>query len=771
MQPQTYPRYPSLFSLRPAALPVTALLWALLVAMAIGTTGQAQGSPELILESAGVQLFLDSGHLRLERSGVLMAEVQAIEFNFNGPKSITLGMHTADHVSLHAVYPAAVQYGDGSSEQEADIEISRIDGGIRFHAKPVWASNAAVRLRDLDDHFFGVVERLYPNNRHSPDLRGAVMDIDAQGDGSQYHENYASAWSAFYMTTRGYASFFDSFSKGRYRLGVEGETELYHRTGELDWYVLFGRDGDEILRAYYRVIGAPKAPPLWALGPVGWRDENSGAAQVLEDVRHLSEMHIPFTAWWIDRPYSDGANAWSKMNFNAKFVDPGKWVATLARDYDLKLMTWIAPMTFGDHDFPALLPGETSYMDLSAPEARQEFGRRLAVGQYAYGVHGHKMDRGEEYFPEMAHWKDGTGDNEARNKYIYLYAKTTHENLARAWGDDEFNFARAAIHRTQPYLSAVWGGDSRGTWDGLAGNLANAIRCGFMGFPVWGGDTGGYFGGHIDKELYARWLQWAVWEGFFEIKLDNFSGTPPDRVPWAYDEQLQSAFRRACELRMQLLPYIFSLARTSGTHGVLMKPLAYVWPDNPETYAIGDEYLFGPAFLVAPITAPGGQRSVYLPAGNWYEFQGPAAYPGGRTVKLTVPFDRIPVFVRGNSIYVTGAMAIGNQRFWSKGTRPELVIHATPGGVGDNVAFEFVDYLDQNQAKTIRLNRTASGIQITAPALSLNGELEVRCDAAAVATLNGRKVRAVYDGIQHQARIAFASGQPLDCRIEWEGRP
>ena len=70
-----------------------------------------------------------------------------------------------------------------------------------------------------------------------------------------------------------------------------------------------------------------------------------------------------------------------------------------------------------------------------------------------------------------------------------------------------FNSSRAAFHRSQPYLSALWGGDSRNNWYGMAGNMANAIRCGFMGFPVWGNDTGGYLGeGKIDELLYIRRL-------------------------------------------------------------------------------------------------------------------------------------------------------------------------------------------------------------------------------------------------------------------------
>lgn len=290
-----------------------------------------------------------------------------------------------------------------------------------------------------------------------------------------------------------------------------------------------------------------------------------------------------------------------------------------------------------------------------------------------------------------------------------------------------------------------------------------------MGFPVWGTDVGGYFGGRIDEELYARWLQWGAWNGLFEIKLDDLNGQGADRPPWVYGPKLQAAFREAAGLRMRLLPYIYSLARTSARHGVLMKPLAYVWPADPATHAIWDEYLFGPAFLVAPLTAPGGRRQVYLPEGIWHEFADPTrAYVGGRTIEVTAPFERIPVFVRANSLYVTGAPALGNARVWAPAAPPALDLHATPGRPGESARFEFVDLHDHDQSKLIVLERLADALRLTAPALGAGGELVVRSSTApAAATLNGRAVSVRYDAASGLARVPFAAGEPIDLRFSF----
>jgi alpha-glucosidase (family GH31 glycosyl hydrolase) len=288
-----------------------------------------------------------------------------------------------------------------------------------------------------------------------------------------------------------------------------------------------------------------------------------------------------------------------------------------------------------------------------------------------------------------------------------------------------------------------------------------------MGFPVWGTDTGGYFGGRIDEELYARWLEWSAWNGLFEIKIDDAGGKNQDRPPWVYGGRLQAAFRDACELRMQLLPYVFSLAQTAGRHGVLMKPLAYVWPEDAATHAIADEYLFGPSLLVAPIVQPGGHRTVYLPAGHWFDFYEPAReLAGGQSIEVTAPFERIPVFVRANSIYVTGTLPLGSGKNWAPEARPSLLIHATPGDAGERVVFEFVDSFDQNHAKALELRRVGNTVRFTAPALLVPGELLIRANAPAAVKLNGRPVASKYDANTRTLRVAFAADTALEVEVD-----
>jgi alpha-D-xyloside xylohydrolase len=88
-----------------------------------------------------------------------------------------------------------------------------------------------------------------------------------------------------------------------------------------------------------------------------------------------------------------------------------------------------------------------------------------------------------------------------------------------------------------------------------------------------------------------------------------------------------------------------------------MRGLFMDFPNDPAVANLGDEYMLGPAFLVAPVTIQGQtSRPVYLPAGaDWYDYWTNRKYAGGQTVTADAPIDRIPLFVRAGSIVPIGA--------------------------------------------------------------------------------------------------------------------
>jgi alpha-glucosidase (family GH31 glycosyl hydrolase) len=125
-------------------------------------------------------------------------------------------------------------------------------------------------------------------------------------------------------------------------------------------------------------------------------------------------------------------------------------------------------------------------------------------------------------------------------------------------------------------------------------------------------------------------------------------GDPPR--PFRYDQEAIDITRKYAKLRVALLPYLKRAARQAHERGVpMVRPLGMVYPDDPRAHEQTFEYMFGDALLVAPIYGPGDERTVYLPAGEWVDFWNRTERHRGPTeLTVTVPLDRIPVFVKGS---------------------------------------------------------------------------------------------------------------------------
>ena len=684
-----------------------------------------------------LQLSNSNKGFSLYRSGKKLVEIENIQFDFRNADSVKVISKSGQQIALLTYYPWINPRGTEETVQKQDTLWINIETDfIHVFAAPKWARQVQIVLKDLGGNYYGLLETLYPDNKKSPNLRRATIDVEIQPESYRYHENCASVHSAFFFNSLGYASFFDSFSSGQYRLAQEGKTILMHNTGKLNWYIFTG-NYKTIYNDYYSIIGTPKYVPDWFCGPVIWRDENTGSKQILDDAKQFTDLQIPITAMFVDRPYSDGANGWSKMDFSDHYSHPEKWISELNNKYGVEFMTWVASATFGDKDFPGLLAGKMCYFDLTNKDAVAEFHRRLENNQYKYGVKGHKLDRADETFPLPEDWADKTDDYSKRNKYPYLYARVTDSLLNQAWGRDNASFARAAYQRSQPYLTAVWGGDVRANWDGLASNIANATRCSFMGFPDWGTDVGGYLGeGYISPELYTRWLQFGSWTGFYEIKLDGSGGRGRERTPWQYDEAFQKRYAQILTERMKLIPYIYSMLNNSAETGPLMKPMAMVYPEDKRFTNTWDQYIFGDAFLVAPVYSAQNRRKVILPEGNWYDFYSHKKYTGGQTIKVTKSMEEFPVFMKAGSIHAEGQFIAGNSKNWQK-TKNYVDLYVVAGG---SCSFDLLDPASNTKTHIRVIKSGDKNYEVHIPANALIQNLYViSSDKLSRVKKNGKK--------------------------------
>jgi alpha-D-xyloside xylohydrolase len=158
------------------------------------------------------------------------------------------------------------------------------------------------------------------------------------------------------------------------------------------------------------------------------------------------------------------------------------------------------------------------------------------------------------------------------------------------------------------------------------------------------------------RELNARWFQFGTFS-----PLTRLHGEQKPREPWEFGGETHPAYQAIVKfdrLRYRLLPYLYSLAG-AATHddATMMRPLVMDFPHDATAREIADEYLFGPAFLVAPVTTyQARSRPVYLPAttGNWFDFWTGKAITGGRMIDAPAPYDAMPLHVRAGAIIPFG---------------------------------------------------------------------------------------------------------------------
>jgi alpha-glucosidase len=174
---------------------------------------------------------------------------------------------------------------------------------------------------------------------------------------------------------------------------------------------------------------------------------------------------------------------------------------------------------------------------------------------------------------------------------------------------------------------------------------------GLSGFPFVGSDIGG-FAEAPTAELFTRWLQAGVFYPF--MRTHSMFGSP-DQEPWSYGPEHEALNRRAIELRYELLPYMYSVMREAADSGIpAMRPLMLEYPDDDRTYGIDDQFLFGSDLLIAPVLRPDAtDRTVYLPACDWYDFWTGEHYVGGTWITIPVTLASIPMFVRDGAFVFT----------------------------------------------------------------------------------------------------------------------
>jgi alpha-D-xyloside xylohydrolase len=418
---------------------------------------------------------------------------------------------------------------------------------------------------------------------------------------------------------------------------------VYSGDEALDLFVFLGSPR-EVLAEYTALTGRSPVPPLWSFGLWMSRITYKSEDEVRDVAAKLRQHRIPSDVIHLDTGWFE--QDWrSDYKFSTtRFKDPAKMIADL-RDQGFRVSLWqLTYFTPGNPLYRKLVdsgyvvrgfdgkgPDEDAILDFSNPEAVTWYREQLA-GLLKLGVAAIKADFGEDAPLNGLYASGRTGLHE-HNLYPLRYNKVVAEVTKEITGD-WIIWGRSAWAGSQRY-PVHWGGDAENTDSAMAATLRSGLSMGLSGFTYWSHDIGGFFE-KAPRDLYRRWLPFGMLTSH-----SRAHGAPP-KEPWLYDEAFVGDFRRAAELKYALMPYVYARAKASSELGhPMMRPLFFEYPDDPTSWLVEDEYLFGSDLLVAPLFREGTGRSVYVPPGTWVDYQTGKTYPGARW--HTIAAGEIPV--------------------------------------------------------------------------------------------------------------------------------
>jgi alpha-D-xyloside xylohydrolase len=486
----------------------------------------------------------------------------------------------------------------------------------------------------------------------------------------------------FFMSNRGYGMFMHTTTPITCDFGntFSGVNSLMIGDDELDLFVFLGSPKD-ILDEYTKLTGKSPMPPLWSFGLWMSRCTYNAEKQVRDTAAKLRENKIPCDVLHLDTGWFETDWQCDYEFSTTRFTDPKKMLADLKGD-GFRISCWQLPYFVPKNKlFPELLeknlvvrdakgnlPYEDAVLDFSNPKAVEWYQGKLA-NLLNLGVGAIKVDFGEAA-PDNGIWANGRTGFYEHNLYPLRYNKAVADITKQTTGDNII-WARSSWAGSQRY-PIHWGGDAESTDQGMAAELRGGLSFGLSGFSFWSHDVGGFTAtsvGGMNKDLFARWLAFGMLSSH-----SRCHGIAP-KEPWLYGTNFMDEFREIDGMKYQLMPYVYAQAKDSSEHGLpMVRALFLEFPDDPGSWLVDDEYLYGSSMLVAPLLHENEtSRAVYLPPGTWIDYQTGKNYAGGWQ---TIEAGKIPeiILVRDGTVVPHIALAQSTaQMDWSK---IELVVYA-----------------------------------------------------------------------------------------------
>ncbi|HRX84478.1 MAG TPA: glycoside hydrolase family 31 protein [Phycisphaerae bacterium] len=594
-------------------------------------------------------------------------------------------------VSLAAVLLDGVaQAGYVEAPPAADGRLVFSNDALRVSLEALSAEAAAVRWTALDGElhdfvipvqdnsaYYGAGERFTSLNHKGHILPMVSIDHPEDKGAVTYKP------VPFYMSTRGYAVWLDTFAPSTFDFNAtdRAHVRLHCRAKELRLVLIAGPDFTALLDTFTLLTGRPRVPPLWSFAPWKSRDVHRNSADLLADAELTRRHDLPGSVIVIDSPWETGYNDFT-LN-EQQFTDPETvfqriaalgfypcfWLTPFVNVENVTDMTGIDPgparnfaeardrgflvrRPDGEPMIAAWWKGRGGLVDFTNPAATAWWHDQIDLAR-RWGLHGLKCDDGEGNFVQDAVFFDGTPAAEMKNRYAALYLQAAQSYIDERLDGDGVLVGRCGYTgaQQQPF---GWAGDNAADFsfaNGLPTVILAAQNAALSGLPWWGSDIAGYMGTPT-KELFIRWTQFGALSPLMLVHMQSNLG------PWDFDAQTLEIYRTFAKLHTSLAPYLLDAAHAAHYRGLpIVRPMVLAFPNDPQAAPHRYQYLLGPDLLVAPMYQPGTHRCVYLPkqpgqsdGGVWIDFWTHATHPGGRTIEVHAPLERTPLFVRAGAI-------------------------------------------------------------------------------------------------------------------------
>jgi alpha-D-xyloside xylohydrolase len=480
------------------------------------------------------------------------------------------------------------------------------------------------------------------------------------------------------VSSRGYGLLWDNPAITDVEVGKENLLRWTSETGKaIDYYFFYGPKADDVIAAYRKLTGPAPLLGKWVWGFWQCKERYATQAEMLGIVSRFRERHMPLDGIVQDWQYWK-PGAWGSHEFDpARYPDPRGMVDSIHKMHaHILISVWARfdPGTANGKEleqagalYPPVIPnvypkGEGKWYDAFNPEGRRIYWKQIYQHLGTMGIDGWWLDATE---PEIGgNWGEyrtfptAAGPGATVFNAFPLMTTTAIYQGQRAETDRKrvVILTRSAYAGQQRNSAISWSGDIRGTWDVFRKQIPAGLNFSLSGIPYWNTDIGGFFGGDPKdpkyQELFVRWFQFGAFTPMFRVH-----GTGAGKEFWQFDEPTRKVLERFERLRYRLLPYIYSVSwQVTNNGSSMLRPLVMDFPGDRNALTIADQYLFGPALMVNPVTEAGASsRSVYLP-GNaaWYDFWTGRREAAGHRVDAAAAVETMPLYVPAGSILPLG---------------------------------------------------------------------------------------------------------------------